>query len=851
MADNVSRYPRQTEASPSQPQQNTADEAEASIATEYHDLSSHYIPRPKRIACVLCRRRKLRCDGKRPSCGTCSRLGHECIFDEVRKKSGPKRGYVKQLEARLAQVENLLKNQGAQVQQSQGNSPIASVTNNLTGALGTSPQDGVQMSSPEGNTNPTFPALCHAGAASSNETEGRLISLGLEEPLPTQEVIDELQVFLYTLEIFNQPLIPCRTAIYFKKIHPRLPMLHRPRYMAASSLAPASRPPICLQYMIWCHAASVTDKYSSLHSIFYQRARKYAELDELEGLGERVLSTAHCQTWVLIGTYEFKMMFLPRAWLSVGKAARLVTMLGLYSMDEDGLNVKQTLPPPKDWSEKEERRRVFWMAFCLDRYASVGTGWPVSFDERDIFTNLPASEKSFVDNEPQQTGRLEDTLITGNISTISTFAGVVILACMFGKNVAHLHRPDPQDNEHDLKGLYWQRHRAFDNLLLHFALSMPSHLRLTVLTTDPNIIFCNMAIHTATICLHQGAIFKAEKNKMPEQIATESKRRCILAADQISNIMKMISHLDLSVMDPFMAFCIYVAARVFIQYLKFRPNDSAARSSLHFAFSALDALKEKNPLAESFIIQLEFDIGGTAFGDVRVPNRMCLASHIPQPMACSSSSSSPQNANQPNAQADNPSPNHTQRTSGPTPTALAGQQTAGNTPSGRPDTTIFNDFKTSNHEAPTRNGNSLADLNTHMSSTSNDNTNKNQPTNSMPSQLASTLNNLAYLGSTTYPSSAQVPVQPDIFSPNILTQLQYEANTSFANQATQLDPTGSENPLTTDPTWNTSEIPIPNLDNGNLVNNIPNGPESLSDAQWGQLLASGGWESWPGFNFTP
>ena len=61
----------------------------------------NYVPRPKRIACVVCRRRKLRCDGRRPSCGTCSRLGHECAYDEVRKKSGPKRGYVKQLEARL------------------------------------------------------------------------------------------------------------------------------------------------------------------------------------------------------------------------------------------------------------------------------------------------------------------------------------------------------------------------------------------------------------------------------------------------------------------------------------------------------------------------------------------------------------------------------------------------------------------------------------------------------------------------------------------------------------------------------------------------------------------------------
>ena len=55
----------------------------------------------KRVACVICRKRKLKCDGCRPACGTCSRLGHNCAYDEIRRKSGPKRGYVKELEARL------------------------------------------------------------------------------------------------------------------------------------------------------------------------------------------------------------------------------------------------------------------------------------------------------------------------------------------------------------------------------------------------------------------------------------------------------------------------------------------------------------------------------------------------------------------------------------------------------------------------------------------------------------------------------------------------------------------------------------------------------------------------------
>lgn len=74
------------------------------VQREYNN--AEHIPRTKRIACVICRKRKLKCDGKRPSCGTCSRLKHDCAYDEVRKKSGPKRGYVKQLEARLGEYIN-------------------------------------------------------------------------------------------------------------------------------------------------------------------------------------------------------------------------------------------------------------------------------------------------------------------------------------------------------------------------------------------------------------------------------------------------------------------------------------------------------------------------------------------------------------------------------------------------------------------------------------------------------------------------------------------------------------------------------------------------------------------------
>ena len=175
-----------------------------------------------------------------------------------------------------------------------------------------------------------------------------------------------------------------RNEIYFRKVHPSMPMINRPRYYAAMNLSPQMRPPVCLRYIMWAHAANATDKYNTLHPHFYQRARKYAQLDEMKGYGETVINVAHAQCWNLIGMYEFKMMYFPRAWTSCGHASRLSLMLGLHRLDGIGLDVKECLPPPRDWAEREERRRTFWGSFCQDRFGSIGTGWPMVIDERDV-----------------------------------------------------------------------------------------------------------------------------------------------------------------------------------------------------------------------------------------------------------------------------------------------------------------------------------------------------------------------------------------------------------------------------------------------------------------------------------
>ena len=57
-----------------------------------------------------------------------------------------------------------------------------------------------------------------------------------------------------------------------------------------------------------------------------------------------------------------------------------------------------------------------------------------------------------------------------------------------------------------------------------------------------------------------------------------------------------------------MPFCLYMAARVFIEYLKWRPKDEQIKSSLQFLLAAMNALQKWNPLTLSFLAQLKVDV---------------------------------------------------------------------------------------------------------------------------------------------------------------------------------------------------------------------------------------------------
>lgn len=67
---------------------------------------------PKRLkvtlACVVCRKKKVKCDGVQPACSRCNSMGISCEYTDPPRKRGPPKGYVEVIENRAHRIESLL-----------------------------------------------------------------------------------------------------------------------------------------------------------------------------------------------------------------------------------------------------------------------------------------------------------------------------------------------------------------------------------------------------------------------------------------------------------------------------------------------------------------------------------------------------------------------------------------------------------------------------------------------------------------------------------------------------------------------------------------------------------------------
>ncbi|KAJ4153345.1 hypothetical protein LMH87_009835 [Akanthomyces muscarius] len=526
------------------------------------------VPDLEPLSCVSCRAKKLKCDRSKPACARCVKVDGECLYPESRRKPTFKRKNVKELEARLAQVEGLLKDINAK-EPSQGSTEDLEPSEGGFVDAGLESRDYLHLA-PDIGADP----FLEAGSGSqdgSHQKDSQLIGLGMTEALPPFDIIEDLHT------------------TFFASSYHMAPVVHSGKYLSAFYGDALRRPAMCLQYAIWALASHGHAKYEAYSEVFYRRARHYIQADEMKDDGEHFITLDHAQTWVILSTYEAKKLLFTRASMSCSRSVRICQMMGLDRLDGGIDDLPPALGPARSWVELEERRRVFWGAFAIDCHASISTGWPYLINAEDIMTRLPASEAAFSSGEEERTAYLHE------VFEGASYAG-----------------PKPDDNPEDLAhGGFWRRHRELDNQLSSVFMFLPERFQLPAHLRDPGAVHVNLNLHASIICLHHAALELAEKHKHPQPIISESIRRLKTSAEEVVNIVKMTAHRTGMFKSPMCAIAMYCATTVYVYMAKKDSSNDISPvdvSNLEVIVHSMEAIGRSHQITRALLQQACHDI---------------------------------------------------------------------------------------------------------------------------------------------------------------------------------------------------------------------------------------------------
>ncbi|KAK0626710.1 fungal-specific transcription factor domain-containing protein [Immersiella caudata] len=118
-------------------------------------------------ACDMCRKKKIKCDGKLPACTHCINYKTDCVFTQVEKKRNPPKGakYIEGLENRLGRMESLLRLSGLLGEDDNGATDLGTLEKKLAEKHHQQSRQASQAVS-----NPTSPSQATSGHDANHST---------------------------------------------------------------------------------------------------------------------------------------------------------------------------------------------------------------------------------------------------------------------------------------------------------------------------------------------------------------------------------------------------------------------------------------------------------------------------------------------------------------------------------------------------------------------------------------------------------------------------------------------------------------------------------------------------------
>ncbi|KAK9453911.1 fungal-specific transcription factor domain-containing protein [Dipodascopsis uninucleata] len=539
-------------------------------------------------ACDRCRSKKIRCDGKRPSCTQCQNVGFECrTSDKLSRRAFP-RGYTESLEDHIRQLENENRKLKEHIEKHDAELELLARVESVSPGRGrnsvSSDSDAKVLSDSSANSNSRkrlhmhksrecSPARFSSLDSEMDENEAftlrELQTLSLdgmvagnssgvvfneefrEKVASTSPLLATLVADMATsVDLSTTGLSPLRpdtfsslipslpskvlaellVNYFFKEWHSMFPVIHMPTFMddfnqVYSAKSLLGREEFIVQLYLILSISARQISSSSESNTSYERSWK-----RLLFAIENRNTIGILQSFVLAQLYSCMTGQYSDMWQFKMRATGMALRLGLNRMQKPfNLSVKDT----------EIRLRLFWAVFTLDCFSSTLLGMPPIIREEDI--ECPYS--SNVDSE----FLTDNSILTpppGSYTKVSASIALSKLSRVLYHILTAIYRPSTKRCMREYKLIF-----QLEDELEEWRRDLPVHLKFEMINGTPRIPssssssllhprapFLLLIYHYAKILIHRPAIATSDsKTKGTSSILaiTDSAKNIIMLADYI------------------------------------------------------------------------------------------------------------------------------------------------------------------------------------------------------------------------------------------------------------------------------------------------------------------------------
>lgn len=392
------------------------------------------------VACIGCRKKKIKCSSDRPACTNCLRLNIPCEYPVIRNR-GSRFGYMEMLNRRMQHLEKYIncstnpnyKPQFVAIHQ-KPERPAQLLYTSCGSTRGT-------VNSGYTNIKSNANLLTDLMKPTSTETDSLITQLGPTihkelTPPPSANFLDSdfnssgvasgatasASQFARTGQLPPLEIIIHLAELYFRSIHGQTyNFLHKPTFIPRIKQGKVNK-------TLLLALCGLTSRYSThpaiATSIPYQAGEGFIAAAR-KGLSEQFdePSLETVQALIFIVQNDFFKSKSKKSMIYVSLAIRMATTLELHLNSKD-----QTL----SFREREERRRTYWSLVALDRLAHSAPHWQLQLRTDTIQIQLPCKDYYYENNIPVVTETLNgeypstaktSTANNTNAKNCSTFSG--------------------------------------------------------------------------------------------------------------------------------------------------------------------------------------------------------------------------------------------------------------------------------------------------------------------------------------------------------------------------------------------------------------------------------------------